>query len=47
MAAFIVMPFLSFYWKFHDATIGIFSTVSKTVSLVVIAVAWNGEYPIL
>jgi len=36
------MPFLSFYWKVHDATIGILATCSKVISLVVMSLAWNG-----
>jgi len=42
IAAFIVMPLLSFYWKVHDATIGILATMSKVLSLVVMSLAWNG-----
>jgi PCFT/HCP family folate transporter-like MFS transporter 1/3 len=42
VAAFIVMPLLSFYWKVHDATIGILATSSKVLSLVVMSLAWNG-----
>jgi len=38
----IVMPLLSFYWKVHDATIGILATCSKVFSLVIISLAWNG-----
>jgi len=41
-AAFIVMPLLSFYWKVHDALIGVISTVSKVASLIVISVANDG-----
>jgi len=42
VAAFVVMPLLSFYWKVHDATIGILATCSKVISLVVMSIAWNG-----
>lgn len=42
VGAFIVMPLLSFYWKVHDATIGILATISKVVSLVIMSLAWNG-----
>ena len=47
IAAFIVMPLLSFYWKVHDATIGILATVSKVLSLVVMSLAWNGDKHII
>jgi hypothetical protein len=43
VGAFIVMPLLSFYWKVHDATIGILATISKVVSLVIMSLAWNGN----
>ena len=42
VAAFIVMPLLSFYWKVHDAAIGLLATCSKIVSLVIISIACNG-----
>ena len=42
MAAFLVMPLLSFYWKVHDAAVGLLATCSKIVSLVIISIAWNG-----
>ena len=37
------MPLLSFYWKVHDATIGVVATCSKVTSLVVMSLAWNGN----
>ena len=43
VAAFIVMPFLSFYLKMHDAAVGILASCSKIVSLLITSVAWNGE----
>ena len=43
VGAFIVMPLLSFYWKVHDATIGILASSSKVVSVVVMSLAWNGN----
>ena len=43
IAAFIVMPFLSFYLKMHDAAVGILASCSKIVSLLITSVAWNGE----
>ena len=42
VAAFLVMPLLSFYWKVHDAAVGLLATCSKIVSLVIISIAWNG-----
>jgi len=42
IAAFIVMPFLSFYLKMHDAAVGILASCSKIVSLLITSVAWNG-----
>jgi len=42
IGAFLVMPLLSFYWKVHDATIGVIATCSKVTSLVVMSLAWNG-----
>ena len=42
VAALIVMPLLSFYWKVHDAAVGLLATCSKIVSLVIISIAWNG-----
>ena len=43
IAAFIVMPFLSFYLKMHDAAVGILASCSKIVNLLITSVAWNGE----
>ena len=38
-----MMPLLSFYWKVHDAEIGILASCSKVVSVVVMSLAWNGN----
>jgi len=42
IAAFIVMPIISVYFKMHDAAIGILSSCSKIVSLLIMSVAMNG-----
>jgi len=42
IAAFIVMPIISIYFKMHDAAVGILSSCSKIVSLLIMSVAWNG-----
>ena len=42
VAAFLVMPLVSFYWKVHDAAVGLLASCSKIVSLVIISIAWNG-----
>ena len=44
IAAFLVMPVISFYLKMPDAAIGILATCSKIISLVIMSIAWNGEY---
>jgi len=41
IAAFIMMPLLAFYWKVHDALIGVIAAISKVSSLVVISIAQN------
>ena len=42
-AAFVVIPILSFYLKLHDAVIGILSTCSKIISLLITSISWNGK----
>merc|ERR1711994_732867 len=42
IAAFLVMPIISFYLKMPDAAIGILATCSKIISLVIMSIAWNG-----
>jgi len=42
IAAFIVMPIISLYFKMHDAAIGILASCSKIVSLLIMSVAMNG-----
>ena len=44
IAAFLVMPVISFYLKMPDAAIGILATCSKIISLVIMSIAWNGRY---
>ena len=41
------MPLLSFYWKVHDATIGVCATCSKVISLIVMCIAWNGKIAVI
>ena len=43
IATFIVMPFISFYLKMHDAAIGILASCSKIISLLAMSMAWNGK----
>ena len=47
IANFVFMPFISFYLKMHDAAVGILSTCSKIISLLIMSIAWNGEIQIL
>ena len=37
------MPVLSFYFKMHDAALGILSSCSKIISLIIMSIAWNGS----